>query len=108
MHRNVIVTFAVGILLLALGSQVAIPAYVSSRIEDRLTAHGGTAHVTIHATPAVQLLHGHGKSIDITGNNLALDVPRAAELDKLDGFDQVHVDITRARTGPFAVRRLKL
>ena len=108
MHRNVIVTFAVGILLLALGSQVAIPAYVSSRVEDRLTANGGTAHVSIHATPAVQLIKGHGQSIDITGQDLTLDVPRAAELDKLDGFDKVHVDIARAKAGPFTVRRLRL
>ena len=108
MHRNAIVTIAVGIVLLALGSQVAIPAYVSSRVEDRLTAHGGTAHVSVHAVPALQLIKGHGKSIDVTGKDLTLDVPRAAELDKLDGFDQVHVDITRAKTGPFTVRRLRL
>jgi hypothetical protein len=108
MHRNAIVTLAVGIVLLALGSQVAIPAYVSSRVEDRLTAHGGSAHVTVHAVPALQLIKGSGQSIDVTGEDLTLDVPRAAELDKLDGFDQVHVDITRARTGPFTVRRLRL
>jgi hypothetical protein len=108
MHRNAIVTVGVAIIVLALGSQVAIPAYVSSRVEDRLTAHGGTAHVSVHAVPALQLIRGTGKSIDVTGKDLTLDVPRAAELDRLDGFDQVHVDITRAKTGPFTVRRLRL
>jgi hypothetical protein len=108
MRRNAIVSLAVAVVVLLLGSQVAIPAYVSSRVEDRLTAHGGSAHVTVHAFPALSLLQGNGRSIDVTGRNLTLDVPRSAALDKLDGFDQVHIDITQARTGPFAVRRLRL
>jgi hypothetical protein len=107
-RRNAIVTLAVAITVLLLGAQVAIPAYVSSRVEDRLTAHGGSAHVTVRALPALSLIHGAGQSIDVTGRNLKLDVPRSTALGKLDGFDRVHVDITNATAGPFAVHRLQL
>ena len=110
MRRNAIVTVAVVIALLALGSQIAIPAVVSSRVEDRLTEKGGTAHVEVHAFPAVRLIGGSGDRIEIRGKGLKFDLPtsNADVFDKLDGFDQVDARLTQVQTGPFHVDRFDL
>jgi hypothetical protein len=119
MRRNAIVTVAVVIVLLALGSQLAIPAYVSSRVEDRLTAGGGTAHVSVKAFPALTLLGGSGKRIDVTASGLRLAFPSkggggggggggGSAFDRLDGFDEVHAHLSNVHTGPFQVARMNL
>jgi hypothetical protein len=110
MRRNAIVTVVVVIALLALGSQIAIPAYVSSKVEDRLTEKGGSAHVEVHAFPAVGLIGGKGDRIVIRGKNLKFDLPAANSdvFDKLDGFDAVDAQLTQVRTGPFRVARFEL
>jgi len=110
MRRNAIVTAAVVIALLGLGSQIAIPAYVSSEVEDRLTEKGGSAHVEVHAFPAVGLIGGRGGSIDIRGRGLTFDFPteNADVFDRLDGFDEVDAELTQVRTGPFRVERFEL
>src|SRR5215204_5122371 len=110
MRRNAIVTVAVVIALLALGSQLAIPAYVSSQVEDRLTEHGGTAHAEVHAFPAVGLIRGNGDSVEITGRDLRFDFPAANTdaFDRLDGFDEVDASLTNVTTGPFKVERFEL
>ena len=110
MRRNAIVTVVVGIALLALGSQLAIPAYVSSQVEDRLTENGGTAHAEVHAFPAVGLIGGNGDSIEITGRDLRFDFPAANTdaFDRLDGFDEVDAVLTNVTAGPFRVERFEL
>ena len=110
MRRNAIVTVAVVIALLALGSQLAIPAYVSSEVEDRLTEKGGTAHVEVHAFPAVGLIGGRGGSIDIRGRGLTFDFPaqNTDVFDRLDGFDEVDAELTQVQAGPFRVDRFEL
>ena len=110
MRRNAIVTVAVVIALLALGSQIAIPAYVSSKVEDRLTEKGGTAHVEVRAFPAVRLIGGNGGRIEIEGKNLKFDLPANNNdvFDRLDGFDEVDAQLTRVQTGPFSVQRFEL
>jgi hypothetical protein len=110
MRRNAIVTVAVLIALVALGSQIAIPAYVSSQVEDDLTQNGGTAHVEIHATPAVKLIDGKGDRIEIHASNLRFDLPNESTevFDRLDGFDEVDAELVRIHTGPFEVQRFVL
>jgi hypothetical protein len=110
MRRNAIVTVAVVIAVLALGSQLAIPAYVSSQVEDRLTDKGGSAHVEVHAWPAVRLIEGHGDRIEIRGKGLQFDMAaqKTDVFDRLDGFDQVDAELTSVRTGPFRVDRFVL
>src|SRR4051794_41244825 len=110
MRRNAIVTVAVLIAVLALGSQIAIPAYVSSQVEDRLTQNGGTAHVEIHTTPAAKLIGGHGDRIEIHARDLRFDLPTQSTevFDRLDGFDQVDAQLERVHTGPFEVERFVL
>jgi hypothetical protein len=110
MRRNAIVTVAVVIAILALGTQIAIPAYVSSKVEDRLTEKGGTAHVEVHSTPAVRLIRGNGDRIAIRGRELRFDLPAENPdvFDRLDGFDEVDAELTAVRTGPFKIDRFVL
>jgi hypothetical protein len=110
MRRNAIITVAVLIAVLALGSQIAIPAYVSSQVEDRLTQNGGSAHVEIHATPAVKLIDGKGDRIEIHASDLRFDFPTESSevFDHLDGFDEVDAELERVHTGPFEVERFVL
>jgi hypothetical protein len=111
MRRNAIVTVAVVIALLALGSQIAIPAYVSSKVEDRLTEKGGSAHVEVHAFPAARLIGGGGDRIEIRGKDLKFDLPtqnNADVFDKLDGFDEVDAQLTDVQTGPFRIAQFGL
>jgi len=110
MRRNAIVTVAVLIAILALGSQIAIPAYVSSQVEERLTENGGSAHVEVHALPAVRLASGDGDRIEIRGKDLRFDLPPPGGdvFDRLDGFDEVDAQITNVHTGPFRVERFVL
>ena len=105
MRRNAIVSVVVVIVLLALGSQLAVPAYVSSQVEDRLTANGGSAHVEVHAFPAVRLIRGGGDSIDIRGQNLRFDFPAKDPdvFDRLDRFGDVDARLTGVTTGPFRI-----
>jgi hypothetical protein len=110
MRRNAIVTFVVVIAVLALGAQLAIPAYVSSRVEDRLTEKGGTAHVEIHATPATKLIGGGGDRIVVRGRDLRFDLPPPNDnvFRRLDKFDEVDTRLTRLRAGPFGIDRFEL
>ena len=110
MRRNAIVTVVVVIALLGLGSQVAIPAYVSSKVEDRLTDNGGSAHAEVHAFPALRLIGGDADRIEITGRDLKFDFPDADTdaFDRLDGFDEVQATLTDVTTGPFKVDRFEL
>ena len=110
MRRNAIVTVAVLIAVLALGSQIAIPAYVSSEVEDRLTQNGGTAHVEVRALPALELIGGKGDRIEIRARDLRFDLPTESNevFDRLDGFDEVDARLDRVRTGPFQVERFVL
>jgi type II secretory pathway pseudopilin PulG len=110
MRRNAIVTGVVVIAVLGLAAQLGIPAYVSSRVEDRLTENGGTAHAEVRALPALRLLGGDGDSIEITGRDLRFDFPAANTdaFDRLDGFDEVDASLTRLTAGPFDVERFEL
>ena len=110
MRRNAIVTVAVVIAILALASQLAIPALVSSEVEDRLTENGGSAHVEVHAFPAVRLIGGDGDRIEIRARDLRIDLPPAGGdvFDRLDGFAEVDAQLTNVRTGPFRVERFVL
>jgi hypothetical protein len=100
------------IAVLALGAQLAIPAYLSSKVEDRLTRDGGSAHVEINAFPATKLIGGGGDRIQIRGNGLAFD-PTSSDNDepvfsRLDKFDQVDARLDEVKSGPFTVKRFSL
>lgn len=88
------------VVLLAI-SQVVIPRVAQGEVEKRLE-RGGTAKVSISAIPAVTLLGGRGRSIDIRGSDLSYDISRRQEMPfrRLDGFGRVTVDLRDLDTGP--------
>ena len=109
MRRVLIVSFGLVILLLVL-SQLFLPLYLESRVEDRLTKNGGKAEVTLKALPAFTLLAGSGDETKVTGSGLGFDLIETMKepLDNLDDFDKVDVDVTDSTAGPFKLSHLTL
>jgi hypothetical protein len=94
---------------LAVVSQLALPSIAEKRIEDRLTAGGGSADVSLSAFPAARLLFSDGDRIAVSGSGLELDLQSEANaFEKLDGFDQVDIHLDDFRAGPFQVRTFAL
>jgi hypothetical protein len=95
---------------LVIGAQVFVPGIGERRIEDRLTERGGSADVALSATPAARLLWGDGDRIEVRGSDLTLELVTddPVVLDHLDGFDEVDVDLSDFRAGPFDVMSFEL
>jgi hypothetical protein len=109
MRRSVAlpIGIVVAFLILVLGvTQLVIPPLAARHIEHKLTAQGGTAHVSLHAFPALRLLFQHGDSIDVTGDGLRvqLGTGRQHVLDKLDNFGSAHIHLTNVTAGPFETK----
>lgn len=105
----------IGIVLLILTAivvfaQLFVPGFGERKIEDRLTEGGGSADVTLSATPAARLLWGDGDRIEVRGSDLALDLTteNPEVFDRLDGFDEVDVGLSDFRAGPFDVMSFEL
>jgi hypothetical protein len=101
---------AVGVFIFGLvASQILVPGLGERRIEDRLTAGGGTADVTLGAVPAARLLWGHGERLQVSANDLDIAVtPGDPVFDRLDGFGIVDVLITNSKAGPLHIDRFEL
>jgi hypothetical protein len=110
MGRSVALAVAGLVLVLLLASQFALPPIASHKIEDKLTAQGGSAHVSLHAFPALRLLWHHGSSIDVTGSGLHVDLGTGKQkvFQNLDGFGKVHIHLTDVTAGPFDTRSFAL
>jgi hypothetical protein len=111
MHRMVIL--AVALLLVVLAAiQLALPPLLAHQIEGRLTKHGGSAHVTLSATPSPRLLFKEGDSVKVRATGLVTPPPdpsaESAGLKDLDGFDQVDIQVVGMRLGPLTIARLTL
>jgi hypothetical protein len=98
------------ILLVLVASQLIVPAYLENRAQNRLTEHGGEAHVNIDALPAVRLLWHDGKRIEVRGNGLVipLEGERGKVFDELDRFHEADVRLDRLRAGPLHIARFTL
>jgi hypothetical protein len=98
---------AVVVLLVAV--QLALPPLAERRVEDRLERDGGSADVSLSAFPAVRLLFDDGDSLEVKGEGLGVDLERPkGELERIDGFDDVSIRITRFEAGPVQVRTFAL
>jgi hypothetical protein len=97
---GVVVAFLIVVLAL---TQLLLPVLAASRIQHRLTKGGGTAHVSVHAFPALRLLFRHGDSIRVTGSglNVQLGTGKQHVLKNLDGFHSAHIDLRNVTAGPF-------
>jgi hypothetical protein len=100
----------VGLLLVLLAaSQLLLPPFLEGRVSDRLERGGGSADVSLKAVPAGRLLFHDGDELDVNGRGLRLELGgRGETLDRLDGFDEVHVRLTDADAEPLRVRRFAL
>ena len=109
--RVVLASVGAALLLALVVSQLLLPRYLEHRVEDRLTAGGGSADVTIEALPALRLLVEDGDRLAIEGHDLRVDLRNGLKphtLDGLDGFDEVSLRLRTVRAAPFDVRTFEL
>jgi hypothetical protein len=86
----------------AVAAQVLIPNLGEREVEDRLTAGGGSAQVTLGAFPAARLLFSDGERFEVEARELDLDLASQADVfERLDGFGVVDVSIADFTAGPF-------
>ena len=109
MLRRLLIVALVLLALLGI-SQLVIPAIVEHAAEDRLTAAGGSAEVSMSALPAARLLFGDGHRITVAGNGLDLssETTSGDVFSNLDGFDQVAINLDSFRAGPFKLASFDL
>jgi hypothetical protein len=98
------------LLLVAVATQVLVPAYLERRAENRLTEDGGEARVDIDALPAARLLFNKGQRIEVRGERLVipLERERGAVFDDLDRFEEADVRLDTLVAGPLRIRRFGL
>jgi hypothetical protein len=107
------------VVALVVAAQVAIPRIAEDRIADRLTAGGGSVDVSVSAFPAPRLLFGDGDTLRVRGTGLNLDLASqgsagepagqgSTAFDRLDGFGQVNLVITRSTAGPIDIADFEL
>jgi hypothetical protein len=90
-------------------SQILIPRLGEHRVEDRLTAGGGSAEVNLGAFPAARLLFSHGERFEVRARELALDLDLDQDVfERLDGFGLVDVAIDDFTAGPFELSSFAL
>lgn len=101
---------AAAVVVLALvASQLVVPGLVASSVEDRLTEHGGRADVSVSAFPAFRLLFDDGDRFEVDASDLELDrAQRQDALERLDGFNEVDVQIDGSELGPVKLDRVSL
>jgi hypothetical protein len=104
--RRFAIRLGIALAAILIASQFLLPPYLEHRVASSLTEHGGTASVDLAAIPAARLLFGHGRKLHVTGSGLSVDLNQQEDVFKrLDNFDEVHIDISNSRAGPFSVRR---
>jgi hypothetical protein len=90
------------IVVLLMASQFVLPLIAEGQVEDRLEDGGGSASAEIDAFPALRLLFDDGDRLEARGEGLRLDVTRRQRvLERLDGFDEVDVELVDFSVGPF-------
>ena len=104
------IRLAIVLAALLVASQFALPPFLANQVEDRLTAHGGTADVKLRAFPSLRLLTKHGRELDITASGLSVDLEQDQQdvFQQLDDFRNVDIDVSNSRAGPFTVRRFQV
>jgi hypothetical protein len=106
---RIAVAMLAAVVLLVVGSQLAIPPLAERQARTRLERGGGRAEVSMSAFPALRLLAGDGRSLEVRGVGLRFDLGGKREgLDRLDGFGRVRVALDRSVAGPLRLTRLRL
>ena len=105
--RRIVIGLLAGLALVLGTTQLLLPPYLEGRVEDRLTAHGGSADVDLGAVPALRLLTHHGHRFRLTGHDLRL-ASTGHGIKRLDGFDEVDVELDSSRVGPIQADTIRL
>lgn len=110
---KIFVAVALGVLVLLGVTQLVIPGFVERNVESNLEERGGDsgeAVVDVKAFPAVGLLWGSGDRLEIRGRGLQIDLAERTDdpLSRLDGFDEVDIDLTDLAAGPVDVQAFSL
>jgi hypothetical protein len=109
---RIFVAIAIGVVVLGAVTQLVIPGFVERNVEASLEERdkGGEAVVDVKAFPAVRLLWGSGDRMEVRGRGLSIDLARRIDdpLGRLDGFDEVDIDIEDLTAGPVDVRAFSL
>jgi hypothetical protein len=109
---KIFVAVAIGVVVLAGITQLVIPGFVERHIESSLEERGdgGEAIVDVKAFPAVGLLWGSGDRMEVRGRGLSIDIAQRTDdpLGRLDGFDEVDIDLEDLTAGPVDVQAFSL
>ena len=108
--RRIATLAALGVLVLLVAAQIALPRIAETEVEERLTQDGGSAEVDLDALPAVRLLFDEGDRARVRARGVDLPLLAATRpvLSELDGFDDVDVEVTDSTAGPFRLDSLTL
>jgi hypothetical protein len=97
------------VVVVLVSSQLLIPPIAERQTEDRLTAGGGDASVSLSGFPALRLLFDDGSRFEARGSGLDFDLNQRVDvLDRLDGFSEVDVLIDDLVAGPLEVSSFQL
>ncbi len=109
---KILVAVAIGIVVVGAVTQLVIPGFVERKIESNLEerSDGGEAVADVKAFPAVRLLWGSGDRMEVRGRGLAIDLAKRTDdpLGRLDGFDEVDIDLEDLTAGPVDVQAFSL
>lgn len=111
---KVLVGIVVGIVALGVVTQLVVPGFVERDIEGNLKEEGagpgGQAVVDVKSFPAVRLLWGSGDKLEVRGTGLTMGLDRRTDdpLGRLDGFDEVDIDLEALTAGPVHVEAFSL
>jgi hypothetical protein len=108
--RWVIGGAAVLILVALVVTQLVLPPVASNQLEDRLTKDGGTADASVRAFPALRLLFDDGDKLSAHARGILIRVAdlTGGSLKKLDGFDEVDIELRKSHIGPFTTDAMDL
>jgi hypothetical protein len=108
--RWVIAAVLAVLVVVLVGTQLALPPIIGSKIADRLTEQGGTAKASVHAMPALRLLFRDGDrlTVDAYGVEIPVNSLAGGSMSKLDGFDDVSITLSKSRVGPFSADEMHL
>lgn len=109
---KIFVGVAVAVVVLGAVTQLVIPGFFERQVESQLEedSEGGEAVVDAKAFPAVRLLFGNGDRLEVRGRGLRVDIDDRADdpLDRLEGFDEVDIDLEDLTAGPIDVQAFSL
>jgi hypothetical protein len=98
-----------GVVVLVVATQIALPPIAEDRISDRLTEDGGSAQVSLSAFPALRLAFSDGDRLAVDADGVDLELPsEPGSLSKLDGFEDVDIQINESSAGPFQLASVGL